>query len=53
MLIAYFPAAVSLIGLLVFAFSANANVKQIGFGCFVAGLAACLVLFHGPTLTLP
>ena len=53
MLVAVFAAAVALVGLLVFAFAGNPNFKTIGLACFTAGLAACLVMFGGPTLRIP
>ncbi len=40
-------AAVSLVGLLVYALATNGNAKTIGLACFTAGLAACLVLAGG------
>src|ERR1700761_6239515 len=47
MFILTFAALLALVGLLVFAFATNGNLKTIGLACFTAGLAAALVLAAG------
>lgn len=44
-----FVALVALLGLLVFAFATNGNVKTLGLAVFTAALAAILVLSAGGT----
>lgn len=52
MTINLFAALVAIVGLLTFLISNNGTLKQIGFGCFVGGLAAALVALGGNVVRL-
>jgi len=43
MIITFIPVAATIVGALVYGFSSNAKVSQLGFGTYVAGLAITLL----------
>lgn len=52
MLIAYIPAIVMVLGLLVFALSEKPKVTELGCWCFVVGLFWTLAVLAGRTVRL-